>query len=114
MYRYNSFNDHYLSPLLDNLFTEANKTIVLLSDFNIDLLNFDTSEHISTFLDDLVCNSLQQQILLPTRISKNSKTLIDNSFVIYQAHLSKVQCLETSHQVYQIIFHNSLYYQISF
>ena len=45
-----TFNDHYLNPLLDNLSKEANKTIVLLGDFNIDLLNFDTSEHVSTFL----------------------------------------------------------------
>ena len=36
-------NDHYLNPLLDNLSKEANKTIALLGDFNIDLLNFDTS-----------------------------------------------------------------------
>ena len=70
-----TFNDHCLNPLLDNLSKEANKTIVLLGDFNIDLLNFDTSEYVSTFLDDLASNSLQPQILLPTRISNNSKTL---------------------------------------
>ena len=75
-----TFNDHYLNPLLDNLFKEANKTIVLLGDFNIDLLNFDTSEHVTTFLDDLVSNSLQPQILLLTRISNNGKTLIHNTF----------------------------------
>ena len=63
-----TFNDHYLNPLLDNLSKESNKAIVLLGDFNTDLLNFDTSEHLSTFLDDLVSNSLQPQILLPTRI----------------------------------------------
>ena len=66
--------------MLDNLFKEANKTIVLLGDFNIDLLIFDTSEYVSTFLDDLAFNSLQPQILLPTRISNNSKTLIDKIF----------------------------------
>ena len=75
-----TLNDHYLNPLLDNLSKEANKSIVLLGDFNTDLLNFDTSDHVSTFLDDLGSNSLQPQILLPTRISNNSKTLIDNVF----------------------------------
>ena len=109
-----TFNDHYLNPLLDNLSKEANKTAILLGDFNTDFLNFDTSEHVSKFLDDLASNSLQPQILLPTRISNNSKTLIDNIFVIYQTHWSKVPCLETSHQVYRIIFHNSIYYQNSF
>ena len=75
-----TLNDHYFNALLENLSKEANKTIVLLGDFNIDLLNFDTSEHASTFLDDLASNSLQPQILLPTRVSNNSKTLIDNIF----------------------------------
>ena len=67
-----TFNDHYLNPLLNNVSKEANKTIVLLGDFNIDLLNFDTSEHVSTFQDDLVSNSLQPQIPLLTRISNHS------------------------------------------
>ena len=67
-----TFNDHYLNPLLDNLSKEANKTIVLLGDFNIDLLNFDTSEHVSTFL------SIFHLIRYKPRISNNSKTLFDN------------------------------------
>ena len=75
-----TFNDHYLNSLLDKLSKEVNKTIVLLGDFNIDLLNFDTSNHINTLLDDLASNSLQPQILLRTRVCKNSKTLIDNIF----------------------------------
>ena len=79
MYGYMDINDHYLNPLLDNLSKEANKIIVLLGDYNIDLFNFDTSEQISTVLDDLASNSLQAQILLPTRISNNSQTLIDNN-----------------------------------
>ena len=77
---YAHFNDHYLNPLIGNLSKESNKTIVLLGYFNIDLLNFDTTEYVSTFLDDRASNSLQPQILLPTRISNNSKTLIDNIF----------------------------------
>ena len=59
-----TFNDHYLNPSLDQLSKEVNKTIVLLGDFNIDLLNFDASNHINTFFNDLTSNSLQPQILL--------------------------------------------------
>ena len=75
-----TFDDHYLNPSLDNLSKEANKRIILLGHFKIDLLNFDTSEYVTSFLDDLASNSLQPQIFLPTRISNNSKTLIDNIF----------------------------------
>ena len=56
-----TFNDHYLNPMLDNLSKEANKTIILLGDLSIDLLNFDPSEYVITFLDDLVPNSSTHQ-----------------------------------------------------
>ena len=85
-----TFNDHYLNPLFDNLSKEANKTIVFPGEFNNGLLNFDTSDHAINFLRDLTSNSLQPQILLPTRISKNSKNIIKIFFVIYQAHWSEV------------------------
>ena len=107
-----TLNDHFLNPLLDNLSKEANKTNVFPGDFNIDLLNFDTSEHVITFLDEVASNSVQPQILLATRICNNSKTLVDNDFWNIPSPL--VTSLETSHQVYWIIFSNSLYYQISF
>ena len=60
-----TFNDHYFNPQLDKLCKRANKTMVSLGGFNIKLINFDTSEHVSTFLDDLAFNSLQPQIFLP-------------------------------------------------
>ena len=39
------FNDNYLNPMMDNLSKKGIERIVLLGGFNIDLLNFDTSEH---------------------------------------------------------------------
>ena len=66
--------DYHFNPLLDYLCKNANKTTVVLGVFNIKLLNFDKSENISTFLEDLASNLLQPQILLRTRISNISKT----------------------------------------
>ena len=52
IYRHSSmdiciFNHHYLNPLLEKLSKENDKKVFLVGDFNIDLLNFDTSEHIN-------------------------------------------------------------------
>ena len=91
-----TFIYHYFNPLLDNLSKEANKTFSLLGDFNIGLLNLYTSEHLSTFLDYLAPNSLQTLILLPTRISNNSKTLTDDFFCNIPNTVVKVQSLQTS------------------
>ena len=48
----NEFNDDYLNELLDKLCKE-NKTIFLLGDFNINLLNYDIHPSTNEFLDSL-------------------------------------------------------------
>jgi hypothetical protein len=73
------FDQHYLSPLLDKI-SKENKTIILLGDFNINLLNTISDENISNFLDSLGNHLILPQITLPTRVTPSSKTLIDNIF----------------------------------
>ena len=64
----------------------------LMGDFTIDHLNFHTTQHINEFIDNIMSPSLQPQILQPTRIHKNHKTLIDNIFCnILNLELSKLQ-----------------------
>ena len=63
-----TFNDHYTNPLLENLSKEENKKLFLMGDFNIDLLSFDTLQHINEFIDNITSSSLQPQILQATRI----------------------------------------------
>ena len=84
---------------------------MLLGDFNIDLLHFNTSHHINTFVDDLASNFLQFQILLPTRVCKNSKKkkLIIYS-VIYLTQRSNLQYLETIHLVYISDHFSTIFY----
>ena len=68
------FSDHYLNPLLENLSKEQNKKIILMGDFNINLLSFNSLQHINEFIDNITSSSLQPQILQPTTIHKNHKT----------------------------------------
>ena len=75
----NSFTAEFLSPFLQ-LVSGENKSMVLLGDFNINLLNFDNSTEVGTFIDTLESYSLLPQVTLPTRITETSQTLIDNIF----------------------------------
>ena len=75
----NAFTAEFLSPFLQ-LVSKENKSIVLLGDFNINLLNFDNSTEVGTFIDTLESYSLLPQVTLPTRITETSQTLIDNIF----------------------------------
>ena len=74
------FNINFLLPLLEKVSLE-NKTLLLLGDFNIDLLKCDIIPSNSSFLDILCSHSILPSILLPTRLTPNSKTLIDNIFI---------------------------------
>ena len=58
-----------------------NKYCVILGDFNLDLLKFETHSGTNDFLNILISISyFQSQILQPTRITDHSVTLIDNIF----------------------------------
>ena len=70
----NEFNDYYINNLLDKL-SKENKTVFLLGDFNIDLLNYDQHSRTNTFLDSLSSHMLLPPIVQPARIRNNSKTL---------------------------------------
>ena len=73
------FNNNYLTNLLDTLSSE-NKTVVLLGDFNADLLKYDQNSNISDFLDLMYSSLLFSHFFSPTRTTSSSATLIDNIF----------------------------------
>ena len=60
--------------------SKKNKTVFLLGDFNIDLLNYDQYSLNNEFLDSLSSHMLLPHIVQPTGTRKNSKTLTDNIY----------------------------------
>ena len=75
----NDFNCNYLNKLLENISKEQ-KSVFLLGDFNVNLLNYHEHNQTNEFLDSLASNSFIPLILQPTRITSHSNTLIDNIF----------------------------------
>ena len=68
-----------MNKLLENISREQ-KSIFLLGDFNVDLLNYNEHNQTNKFLDSLASNSFISLILQLTRINSHSNTLIDNVF----------------------------------
>ena len=60
--------------------SSKNKTLILLGDFNINLLKSKTDNDVTDFFDLISCFSLLPHIILPARASNTSETLIDNIF----------------------------------
>ena len=67
--------------------SKENRTVFLLGDFNMDLMNYDQHLLTNEFLESLSSHILLPHIVQPTRIRNNSKTLIDN--IHSNAYLSK-------------------------
>ena len=76
----NGCNEHYLSILNEKLLLEKNKEIILMGDFNINLLRYYEDHNSTDFLDQIYSCSLIPCITSPTHLTPQSKTLIDNIF----------------------------------
>ena len=72
------FNSIFLKPLTNKLSKENNKEIILLGDFNIDLIKTNKNNNASEFLDRIYSSYLIPQITSPTRLTSRSHTLIAN------------------------------------
>ena len=77
--QHSEFSDEYLKPLSEKLNSE-NSEVILLGDFNIDLLKYDSNKNVSDFLDIIYSTNLVPNITSPTRLTSRSQTLIDNIF----------------------------------
>ena len=51
---------------------------ILVGDFNIDLLKYGNDAHVSEYVDHFVSNGFKYRLLLPTRVTHTSATLIDH------------------------------------
>ena len=68
---------NYINVMIEKI---QDKYCVLLGDFNLDLLKFESHPDTDSFLSTLGTFYFQPQILQPTRITNHSATLIDNIF----------------------------------
>ena len=73
------FNHDYLVNLLEKL-SQENRTLVLLGDFNANLLKYDIGTNISNFLDLMYSFFLLPHIVSPTRTTAVLASLTDNIF----------------------------------
>ena len=72
--------------LIENVLLE-NKEIIILGDFNKDLLNLNVNNEWSNFITSF---GLSQLITEPTRVTNTTKTLIDHLYVCNEEKVSSV------------------------
>ena len=57
------------------------RNVYICGDFNVDLLQYDKHVETNDFIDQLYSHGLQPLITRPTRITRDTKTLIDHIFI---------------------------------
>ena len=77
----------YLYDIIESVHNE-NKLCILLGDFNINLLNFESHPNTEQFLNSLGTYFFHPHILKPKRITNHSATLIDNIFFNSAEHFT--------------------------
>ena len=86
IFKFETFKN-YLDPILDKISKEK-KYCIMMGDFNINLLNFESHLPTDDFINTLGSYFFLPQILQPTRVTDHSATLIDNIFFNSLEHYS--------------------------
>ena len=103
-----TFIEDFFTPLLHKTNKEK-KRLVLMGDFNINLLDYGNSVPVNRFVDSLQSLYLLPSISLPTRITDQSRTLIDNIFFTpskYKPHSGNLLVGISDHLPQYLIFVN--------
>ena len=73
------FTNDFINLLLEKLATEK-KEVILMGDYNINILNCNSDNETSDFINTMYSSCFYPTINTPTWITATSKTLIDNIF----------------------------------
>ena len=92
-----------------NYMTQFNLPIFMIGDFNYDLLN--RNAKVNELYDLLQCQSMEQVIQEPTRITKDTKTLIDHIWVSDKEHIKNLQILPGMSDHQMLKFNIEIEYQ---
>ena len=72
----NLFNEHFNDLL--RKFSNERKKCIIMADFNIDLLKIDTHGQTTDFIHGMFASAFYPTISMPTRVTQQTATLIDN------------------------------------
>ena len=86
----------------------------LFGDFNINLINYNTETCVTKFVDSMIMNNFLPVILLPTRITPTSQTLIDHIYLREAASRLKSVSITAGNLIEKISDHLPIFCSLSF
>ena len=103
------FNEVFLQ-IIHEQFSYENKEIIVMGDFNIDILKYDSDCGSATFLDNMYETLLLHYVTSPTRVTPRSQTLIDNIFsnIVEDIILGNNTTIISDHYIQFVLFKNQI------
>ena len=82
-----------LNKIMEKIKLEKHKDCIIGMDHNLDFIKHNQHSDTENFINNMLDSSLFPCITRPTRVTKNSSTLIDNIFVSGQHHDKTKSCV---------------------
>ena len=80
VYRYHGNESEFIGEFTKIISDCKDKLLLIIGDFNIDLLTYDSNSSVDKFVNTMISNSLFPLINKPTNFFRNTSTLIDHSW----------------------------------
>ena len=80
VYRFHFKDNDLITEFNKVLKNYKNKPLIVMGDFNLNLLNYDSNKVVDDFVNDMFSNSLYPLVNKPTNFFQNSSTLIDQAW----------------------------------
>ena len=83
VYRHPGYKINCFTEKLDNIFTQITKCNIpcfIVGDVNIDLKKFQSHQETKAYIDNLIINNFTPTVVMPTRITSKSATIIDHIY----------------------------------
>ena len=80
VYRFHNNIKTFLESFMNTISSYKDKPLLIIGDFNLDLLQFDTDPLVDEFVNNMISSSLFPLINKPTNFFRNSSTLIDHAW----------------------------------
>ena len=104
VYRYHGNESEFIGEFTKIISDYKDKPLLIMGDFNIDLLCYDSNSSVDKFVNTMISNSLFPLINKPTNFFRNTSTLIDHSWSNVLHESTRASIIDTSVSTHKPIF----------
>ena len=104
VYRYHGNESEFISEYTKIISDYKDKPLLIMGDFNIDLMCYDSNSSVDRFVNTMMSNSLFPLINRPTNFFRNTSTLIDHSWSNVLHEHTRASIIDSSVSTHKPIF----------